>query len=209
MKHGIVPLCAGICVVVGGVFLVQHFELIDSIKAYITGDHALSQLAYVFLLIAVGVFLPFSAMPFIPFASAAFGPFQTALLSIFGWTIGALIAFMLARFYGRSVVEKYVSLSRLDELSALLPAKNRFFAVLIFRLVLPSDMASYALGLTKSLGFVEYFLATLISYTWYSVLLAYLGDAVLSGNHLIAFKIALALLVIFAIGWYVLRRLKR
>lgn len=208
MKERLLAIFFAGCVIALWIFLLQQKEHIHEISALIEDAGSLSYFAYILLLIASAIFLPLSAMPIIPLAAAIFGPQTTVLLSIIGWTAGASIAFVLARQYGRRALEKYISLGKLDSIVETIPVKNRFLYILVFRLVLPTDLASYALGLTKSLGFKEYFLASLIAFSWYSLLLAYLGQAVLEGNHIIALKLGGMLLVIFSIGWYLLRHSK-
>ncbi len=208
MRRYIGAFLLGILFITGVVFLFEHYHLIRHVEAYIGGAHRFSQVAYVFLLTSVGIYLPLNAVPLIPFGAAIFGPLEGALLSAFGWTLGAIGAFLIARHYGRGYVEKHIPLAKLDHIAEMLPEHNRFVALIIFRLVLPSDMASYALGLTKSLSFKHYFIATAFSYTVYSFLLSYLGHAIFEGHLLVALRIGLLLLAIFSIGWYLLNRLR-
>lgn len=208
MRQYVVAFLLGVLLVTGVVFLFDQYHLIQHIETYIGGAHRFSQVAYVFLLISVGIYLPLNAIPLIPFGAAIFGPLEGALLSTFGWTLGAMGAFLIARHYGRGYVEKHIPLEKLDHIAEQLPEHNRFIALIIFRLVLPSDMASYALGLTKSLSFRHYFIATTVSYTLYSFLLSYLGHAIYEGHFLVALRIGLVLLAIFSIGWYLLNRLR-
>ncbi|MFM2381738.1 MAG: hypothetical protein RLZZ76_505 [Candidatus Parcubacteria bacterium] len=200
----------GLGLFVAGVvfFAIDHREFVFWIRDYIEGAHRFSQVAYVFLLFSIGTYLPLNAIPLIPFGAAVFGPFEAALLSSIGWTLGAIGAFLISRTYGRTYLEKHLPLARIDKVIELLPEKNRLPLLLVFRLVLPSDTASYALGLTKTLGFKEYSIATAISYTVYSFLLSYLGHALFEGNVFMAIKIGLVLLAIFSFGWYLLSRLR-
>jgi uncharacterized membrane protein YdjX (TVP38/TMEM64 family) len=206
-KYG-VALIVGIVVVVAIAIIADQKESFSVIRDYIGGANRFSQLAYVFLLVSVGTYLPLNAIPLIPFGAAIFGPFEAALLSSVGWTLGAIGAFLLSRHYGRVYLERHLPLAKIDSLIELLPEKNRLPLLIIFRLVLPSDTASYALGLTKSLGFKEYCIATTIAYTTYSFLLSYLGHALFEGNILFAIKIGLVMLAIFSFGWYLLNRLR-
>lgn len=208
MRGTLVAIFVAILIILLWVVLLQQKDLIVDIRQYIETGGILSYFLYVLIVIASATVLPLSAIPLIPLASSVMGPLPAALLGIVGWTIGATIAFLLARHYGRRVLEQYISLDKIDALLALVPKKNRFLYIVLFRFVLPTDLANYALGLAKSLGFVEYFLATFIAIVWYSFLLSYLGHAVLEGNFVVAVKLLLALLVIFSIGWYVLRRSK-
>lgn len=166
------------------------------------------QAAFVALLVIATVFAPVTVMPMIPMAAMTFGPFQTAILSVVGWTLGAVIAFLLARHLGRPLLQHLVSLEKLDAFVEVMPSRTRFMAIVILRLTIPVDIASYALGLSKHIGLLEYTAATFVGVLWFSFAFAYLGDAALQGNMAVFLKLGLASLLIFAVGWYMLRRLR-
>jgi uncharacterized membrane protein YdjX (TVP38/TMEM64 family) len=208
MKRYGISFSLGLLVAVIVFFATQHHGFVFWIRDYIEGAHRFSQAAYVFLLFSVGTYLPLNAIPLIPFGAAVFGPLQAAILSSIGWTAGAIGAFFISRTFGRSYLERHLPLEKIDRVINLMPEKNRLFLLIVFRLVLPSDTASYALGLAKSLDFKDYCIATAVSYTLYSFLLSYLGHALFEGHFLVAFKIGLLTLAIFAFGWYLLNRLR-
>ena len=208
MKKYAVAFIIGIIVVIALAIIADQRESLELIRDYIGGANRFSQLAYVFLLISVGTYLPLNAIPFIPFGAAIFGPFEAALLSSVGWTLGAIGAFLLSKRYGRTYLERHLPLGKIDSIIERMPEKNRLPLLIIFRLVLPSDTASFALGLTKSLGFKDYCIATTIAYTTHSFLLSYLGHALFEGNIVFAAKIGFVILAIFSFGWYLLNRLR-
>jgi uncharacterized membrane protein YdjX (TVP38/TMEM64 family) len=206
MKIGVPVLYVVLCIVAA--LIATQTSFVTDVRSYIGSSSSFSTYAYVFLLFSVGVYLPLNAIPLIPFGAGIFGPLWGAILSSIGWILGALCSFWISRRYGRSFVEHFMPLQKIDALLEQVPQKNRFFATLVFRLVLPSDTASYALGLTKSLGFRDYFLATTISYTLYSFLLSYLGHALFEGELMNALRIGLCILAIFGVAWYLLSRTK-
>ncbi len=181
-------------------------EPVTFFKTYISGMDIVSYVTYVLLLIVAVVLMPLTVMPLIPLAASILGPFMTAILSILGWTLGAMIAFLISRHLGRPVLKKFISLQKLDDLLEIFPDRTRFLFVVILRLTLPVDIVSYALGLTKSLGFIEYSLATFLGVIWFSFAFAYLGEALLTGNMPLLIELGGASLVIFLIGWYLLRQ---
>lgn len=77
-----------------------------------------------------------------------YGPILGILLSSIGLTIGSYVAFALARFFGRPLVEKLVDQSVLNRFDYLLHHKG---AILVFLLFLipgfPKDYLCYILGL--------------------------------------------------------------
>ena len=111
--------------------------------------------AYVTLLAASVVLMPFSSLPLLPLATSVFGVALTALLSALGWWLGCLVAFQLAR-RGRHLLERFTSLQAIDRLEARVPADVGFGAIVLLRMVLPVDLVSFALGLLKQLPFSRY-----------------------------------------------------
>src|SRR3989344_7364827 len=61
---------------------------------------------FVFIMILSIVIAPVSSMPLLPIASGMWSWQIAGILSIIGWTIGAVIAFLLAREYGVNLVGK-------------------------------------------------------------------------------------------------------
>lgn len=176
------------------------------VDSAVSSAGAWSYFVYVLILVGAVVFMPVTVMPIIPMASASLGPLIIALLSIVGWTIGAVIAFLIARHVGRPIVEKWVSLERVDTFIAKATPRSKFLIIVLLRLTIPVDVASYALGLTRTIGFLEYTLATFVGVIWFSFAFAYMGDALFSGNTPLLIELAGASLVIFTVGWYLLRK---
>jgi|SRR3989344_2623079 len=131
---------------------------------------------YVFILIVAVVLAPVSALPLIPLVSPVYGWFVAGLLSIIGWTIGASIAFLLARRYGTGLVQKVVSLNKIKKFEKKIPQKNMFWSIVFLRMTIPVDILSYALGLFSSVSFGTYFFATLVGVTPFAFIFAYLGE---------------------------------
>lgn len=173
---------------------------------FLSGMDAASYAAYVLILASAVVLLPLTAMPVIPVAAMVFGPFVTALLSIVGWTVGAIIAFLIARHVGRPVLARFVSLDVVDAHVAALPGNTRFLMIVLLRLALPVDIVSYALGLTARISLLEYAVATMVGVTWFSFGFAYLGNALTTGNMPLLISLGGASLVVFIGAAYVLKR---
>lgn len=131
--------------------------------------------AYVLITIVAIVVAPISTLPLMPLATSIWGWFLTGVLSIIGWTIGAQIAFMLARHFGKPLVQKLVSDGKVRELEGWVPEHNLFWTVVLLRMAIPVDILSYALGLFSRMKSVPYFLSTLIGVTPFAFVFSYLG----------------------------------
>ena len=154
-------------------------------------------LAYVTLLAASVVLMPFSSLPLLPLASSVFGVALTALLSALGWWLGCLVAFQLAR-RGRHLLERFTSLAAIDRLEARVPADVGFGAIVLLRMVLPVDLVSFALGLLKQLPFSRYALASLLGILPFAFVWSYAGGELGAGNFL-SFAAALGAMAAFAL----------
>ncbi len=183
-------------VVTVAIFLVTLFVLSgDDVVSYLRGfmeGSVLGPLAFVVLLVAAVVLVPIAALPLVPFATGLFGPFFTGVLSVIGWTLGALIAFLIARHAGRPLLRYIVSLESVEKIETRIPKDASFLGVVLLRMIIPVDVLSYALGLLTLMPLRSYLLATLIGVTPFSFLFAYAGDAILSGSYLKLFGIMLA-----------------
>lgn len=192
-----------------GLFLFSFFILsFDDVTAYferLMGDSILAPLAFFTVLILAVVAAPIAALPLIPLASSLFGPFATALISIFGYTVGAIIAFLLAQKVGRPVLRYFLPLEDIEAWERRLPRGVSFWGVVLLRMAVPVDILSYALGLLSALPLKTYTLATFIGVTPFSFIFAYGGAAWSSGSILTLLGIIFAGLVVYIYVW---RRLK-
>jgi uncharacterized membrane protein YdjX (TVP38/TMEM64 family) len=77
-----------------------------------------------------------------------YGPFLGIALSTLGLTLGSVLAFSLARFFGRPFVEKAVTPSTMERFDYLLHHKGAFLVFLLFLIPgFPKDYLCYILGL--------------------------------------------------------------
>ena len=169
----------------------------NEISAFAQSGGMSGMVAYVFITMLAIVVAPISTIPLIPVASGLWGWFMAAVLSIIGWTIGAQAAFYLARHFGRPLVEKIVSIDKLNKLEKRFPKRNLFWTVIFFRMAVPVDVLSYALGLFSNMNSRSYFFATVIGITPFAFVFAY------AGTLDVRFQL-LALLagVIVGVSWY-------
>jgi len=151
---------------------------LDLIQKYI-GVGIFGIFVYVLMLIVSIVFAPVSVIPLIPLASGLWGWKIAGILNIIGWTIGACIAFILARKYGAPLVDKLFSMKKINDLEKYIPEKHLFLGVVFFRMVTPVDGLSYVLGLFTKMSFTSFTLATIIGITPFAFIFAYAGTLAL------------------------------
>jgi len=136
----------------------------------------LGMLVYVLGATIATIIAPLSFLPILPVAVALWGSFTAAVLSIGAWSVGAAVAFLLARRYGRPLVSHFVGEQKMNYISGILPDKHLFIAVVFLRIAVPVDLLSYALGLFAVMRFWPYMLATVIGITPFAFVFSYLAD---------------------------------
>lgn len=152
---------------------------------------------YVSITVLAVVAAPISTFPLLPVAVSLWGSFLAAVLSIVGWTIGASIAFGLARRYGKPLIRKMVSLEKIQRIEKMIPEENIFMSVVLLRMTLPVDILSYALGLFSGISFRNYFLATLIGVSPFAFFFAYAIEL----PSVVQFFVVALVLILLASGY--------
>lgn len=134
-------------------------------------------------LIAVAIVLsPIPSAPIALAAGAAYGHTAGTLYVATGSELGAMIAFLIARLLGVSVVKKWAG-ERFS--NGMLGSQNTLMGIVFATRLLPFisfDMVSYAAGVT-SLTFWRFAIATLAGILPASFLLAHFGSELTSGEN--------------------------
>lgn len=152
----------------------------NEIWAFVNDDGMFGMAAYVLLTVGSVVIAPVSTLPLMPIASAMWGWVMAGILSVVGWTVGAQIAFFLARRYGKPLLQKIISLDKLEKYEKRIPEENIFWTVVFLRMSVPVDILSYAFGLFSRIKSLPYFFATLIGVMPFAFVFAYVGTLPLS-----------------------------
>ena len=139
--------------------------------------------AYVAILVASVVVAPITVLPIIPFAAVVFGPLTTALLSIVAWSIGAVIAFLIARYVGKPIVSFFIPIERLEALEGKLSGTDEFVGLLLLRMIVPVELLSYAVGLFTKVPLPLYTLVTILGVAPFSFIFSYGGAALASHSY--------------------------
>jgi len=161
--------------------------------------------------IAPALFLPGSVLTLA--GGALFGPFTGTLFSLTGATIGATVAFLIARYLAADWVERRVS-GRLQEIKEGVEREGwRFVAFVRLVPLFPFNVLNYVLGLTR-LSVQTFAITSFITMAPGALAYAYLGDAgreAVSGGPDLVQKglLALALLTAVALLPSLIRRWRR
>jgi len=137
---------------------------------------------YVLLLIISCIIAPLNTLIIIPFAASVFGWFPAALLSITGWVIGALIAFIIARYLGGVLNSNF--LEKIKEKTKDVPEMSTFWGLVLLRIIIPIDLLSYAVGFFTNMKVVPYTIATLIGVTPFAFIFTYAAAAAFDRQYM-------------------------
>lgn len=149
---------------------------LDQLTRLFEGNIISGMIAYVVGATITTVIAPLSFLPVLPVAVSLWGSFVAAILSIVAWSLGSAIAFLLARRYGRPLVQHFVGEQKMQRFARFIPQKRLFIAVIFLRIVLPVDLLSYALGLLGVMRFWSYMVATVIGLIPFAFGFSYLAD---------------------------------
>ena len=152
-------------------------DIIFQMEQYVVSVGSLGPIVYMLMMIIAIVFAPIPSSPLAIFAGTVFGLWWGTLWTIIGASVGALIAFFIARKFGRPFVVKILSEKKLSEIEARFSERNLVLTVFLLRLLpLPLfDAVSYAAGLTH-ISVRGFTFATITGLLPLSFLFSYAGD---------------------------------
>jgi uncharacterized membrane protein YdjX (TVP38/TMEM64 family) len=196
------------------VLLLSLAGVIDIPKEVLVGylsEHPLEGMVAVAVVMFIAtVCAPIAVLPLVPIIAPLLGPFLTGFACWVGWTIGAVIAFYIARYGGRPLMAHFVRLESLEKYEAKIPHEAHFALILALRIVIPVDLLSYALGLFSSVSLRVYTTASALGIMWFSFAFAYLGYAGATGDTVLFIGYGVASAIIFGCAlWYTFRAMKR
>ncbi|MFA4960918.1 MAG: VTT domain-containing protein [Candidatus Pacearchaeota archaeon] len=146
------------------------------LKEIIQANYLLGAIFFIFIEALAIVFAPFSSTPLTPIASKTFGVLITSSLFYTGNIIGSILAFLIAKKYGKKAVSKIINIKKAEELAENLSSKNIFISLVLLRVVLPSEILSYSSGIFTKISHKMFLITLLIGAIPGSIFYAYLGS---------------------------------
>lgn len=190
MKNKVIKLAIVIGVVTVIYFLLRYFGVTEyialknvyKIKEWVSGFGIIAPLIYIgFYIVATLFFLP--GLPITVLSGIAFGPVWGVVYVWISATVGVSLAFLVARYVARGLVENWVSgndqFRKIDE-----KVEQEGWRILMFtRLVpiFPFNLQNYAYGLTK-IKFSTYALVSSIFMLPGTIAYVQIGGALVSGE---------------------------
>ena len=214
MKNRLVRIALFIVLITGIGLAIQHRQQLDITVLQQWVDQAGLAGPVIFILVyAIGtvLFLPGSVLTLA--GGAIFGPILGTLYNLTGATLGASLAFLIARYFAADWVEEKTA-GRLKQLKQGVEKEGwRFIAFVRLVPLFPFNLLNYALGLTR-IRLSHYIIASFIcmlpggfAYTY----LGYAGREAVAGTEGLIQKgiIALALLASVAFIPRLIKRMRR
>lgn len=167
----------GTTIRITGVYKYISMENVRKIQTWVQDLGALGPIVFILIYIVACVFF-IGGIPITVVGALAFGPIKGALLSTTGATLGAGVAFLIARYAGRDMVERWVKenkgLSKIDEGVK----KHGWRMVMITRLVplFPFNLQNFVYGITK----VKF--STFMVISWFCMLPAAIAFSFMAGS---------------------------
>jgi uncharacterized membrane protein YdjX (TVP38/TMEM64 family) len=197
----LIPVCAyyfipPLHMVINRAVFILSMVNISAAREYILSFGVWAPIISFLLMMLQSVIAPLPAFV-LTFANAGlFGWVKGAILSWSSAMAGAALCYAIARFYGRSVVEKFTTRSALKQVDLFFERYGKW-AVLIARLLpfVSFDIVSYAAGLT-GMGCWEFFWATGLGQLPATIIYSYVGDMLVGSVRTFAF----ALMILFALS---------
>jgi uncharacterized membrane protein YdjX (TVP38/TMEM64 family) len=194
-----------------GLFLSQFFWDASGyfqagrIREFLEGAGLYAPVVYMLLMALAVVISPIPSLPLDIAAGAFFGPIFGTFYSVLGALAGAVMSFLLARFLGRELVERFLG----GHINFCTMCSDRLLTKIVFlsRLipVVSFDVVSYGAGLTKmSLG--RFALSTFLGMIPLTFLYNYSGSVLVFGKGL---AVGLGMVMVglfFIIPWWIEKR---
>lgn len=183
-------------------YLAHHYMLLtalspDAVRGFLSTQPTVQSLVLFSLLYALVTVLFLPGTPFTILAGVLFGTFTGTAVVVVGASVGAFLAFMLSRFFGKDAVESLLSTyaHRLYEYDKKLE-QHGLITMLFLRLVplFPFNALNFVLGLTK-VRKRDYMIGTVVGIIPGTFAYVYFGNVI---------AMPTVLGVVVAVLWFVL-----
>ncbi|VAV85643.1 hypothetical protein MNBD_DELTA01-629 [hydrothermal vent metagenome] len=181
---------------------------VETVKDFVAGFGVIAPLVFILVVAFKPVLFFIPAMGLTVVAGTLFGPFYGTLYVALGGAGSTIVAFLLARKFGREralrFIKKSERLLKLDESME----NNGFRTILFLRAInIPWDIVSYSAGFS-SIRFIEFYLASLILLLPISFVYTYFGSSIWEPGSQ-NFIISLSLIIIFGTMPFVINKVKK
>lgn len=200
----ILSLVAVLIVFIAYEYYSRYFQLLKSpqhIKNLILSYGKYSMLAFLGLQIlqVVAFFIPGEVVQIA--GGYIYGAFYGGLLSLIGITIGSVVVYAVARFYGKPLIKKIISEKHLTFFNKLLKVGSINHVVFLLYLIpgIPKDVLGYICGISD-ISFKDFLVCSTLGRIPGICISAYFGAKIYKGNRGMLFVIAIVMTILFIVG---------
>ncbi|MBW2983009.1 VTT domain-containing protein [Candidatus Woesearchaeota archaeon] len=181
--------------------LFSFFSAPGRVESLVASAGVLAPLVVVLLIVVEVVLAPVPGTAIMVASGFAFGPWLGALYSYLGNVLGSLLAFWLARRFGRSFVERLLSRDAVSRYDAFFHRFHRWLLLLYALPVVPVDILSFVSGLS-GLRWRRFFLVVAVGFVPNTLALAFVGDSFRGLDAFsLVFYVVLFAVVFFLLAW--------
>ncbi len=174
----------------------------QQLEVIVEENSVLSPFLFIFAMFLSTVIAPVTALPLVPVMAPIFGWLPTFLYTLIGWVTGAIVAFLLARHFGRPILSRFLSLESLDRYRTYVSERVEFWYVVLLRMAVPVDTLSYALGFFSRISLWRYSLATTLGITPFCFIFSYGGEVWRERNYDVLLALVIVSLILFLTAAY-------
>lgn len=193
-----------VAIIFGAVFLylmikygrrLSHLR-VREVKRFILSYGNFSSVIFLILYSLKPIVLFIPVWPLSVIAGNIFGPYKALMLSMAGCFLSGTLAFFLAKFLGRSFVDKLLKGKAMTLDSNIEKHGLKIIAIMRLTFVFPYDPLSYAAGLTK-MKYKDFIIGTMIGVFPEMVSYSFVGKNL---EHPLSFKFAIPIILIIVIA---------
>jgi uncharacterized membrane protein YdjX (TVP38/TMEM64 family) len=172
----------------------------DRIYEWIAGFGVAAPLFYVVIMSLAVIISPVPSLPMDLAAGAFFGPLLGTVYSVIGASTGAVISFMISRFLGRNLIERFLG----GHINFCTQCSDRILTkIVFFSRMLPFisfDIVSYGAGLTK-MSLMNFIISTFFGTIPLTFIYNYFGSVFIFSG-----KLSLMLGIVFVAFFFLIPR---
>ena len=206
----IISILSVVLAVIGFIWLRANFGDQNLLREW-AGEHPILGALLMIFITALQVVIALMPGELVEVAAGyIFGAWLGTLLCLIGIALGSVIAILLARKFGRRLVESLYPAEKLDALPILNDPKKRNAAVAILFLIpgTPKDLFTYLVGLTK-MSIPQYLAITMVCRIPSVITSTISGDALGDDRLVRALWFFIATGVLSAVGYLIYLRWQR
>lgn len=131
-----------------------------------------------------------------------YGTFLGTLLSIFGITLGSIIAYLISRILGKPLLVRMISKRKFEFFKNVLNFKNINLLVFFLYLIpgIPKDILAYICGISR-INLKDFTIYSTLGRLPGIIISSYFGSKIYSGDKLMLIFISAAMILLFTIGF--------